>query len=355
MKRHMSSLFGYAIAVAGLASVLAACSDNTMTSVPAREYLETRLVADTAGLGAASVDTSLKNPWGMAFGPTGLLWVSDNHSGASTLYDTTGAKRAPVVAVPSSGAATGGAPSGIVSKPSTDFVIPASSKALFIFAGEDGVISAWNASTGNATLVADRSANGAVYKGLALAANGGANFLFATDFKQNGVDVFDATFHFVKSFTDSTVPAGYAPFGIQAIGSQLYVTFAKQLAPDNQDDQAGPGNGYVDLFNTDGTLAKRFATRGTLNSPWGVALAPVGFGGFSRDLLVGNFGDGRVSAYDPTTGAFIDVLRDGTGNPIVIDGLWGLAFGPGADSTTLFFTAGPDGEAHGLLGTLVPK
>jgi len=355
MERHVSSLRGSAIAVAGLTSMLAACSNTTTTNVAAREYLETRLVADTAGLGAASVDSSLKNPWGMAFGPTGVLWVSDNHSGASTLYDTTGAKRALVVAVPSSGSATGGAPSGIVYNPTADFVIPGSSKALFIFAGEDGVISAWNASTGNATLVADRSANGAVYKGLALAANGGANFLFATDFKQNGVDVFDATFHFVKSFTDSTVPAGYAPFGIQAIGGQLYVTFAKQLAPANQDDQAGPGNGYVDVFNTNGTVVKRFATRGALNSPWGVALAPAGFGGFSGDLLLGNFGDGRIGAYDPATGSFIDFLRDGTANPIVIDGLWGLTFGPSPDSTTLFFTAGPDGEAHGLLGTLTAK
>ncbi|PYP59563.1 MAG: TIGR03118 family protein [Gemmatimonadetes bacterium] len=355
MERHVSSLRGSAIAVAGLTSMLAACSNTTTTNVAAREYLETRLVADTAGLGAASVDSSLKNPWGMAFGPTGVLWVSDNHSGASTLYDTTGAKRALVVAVPSSGSATGGAPSGIVYNPTADFVIPGSSKALFIFAGEDGVISAWNASTGNATLVADRSGNGAVYKGLAMAANGGANFLFATDFKQNGVDVFDATFQFVKSFTDSTVPAGYAPFGIQAIGGQLYVTFAKQLAPANQDDQAGPGNGYVDVFNTNGTVVKRFATRGALNSPWGVALAPAGFGGFSGDLLLGNFGDGRIGAYDPATGSFIDFLRDGTANPIVIDGLWGLTFGPSPDSTTLFFTAGPDGEAHGLLGTLTAK
>src|SRR5439155_1124011 len=176
----------------------------------------------------------------MAFGPTGVLWLSDNHAGASTLYDTTGAKRALVVAIPASGSATGGAPSGIVYNPTTDFVIPGGTKALFIFAGEDGVLSAWNAGS-NATLVADRSANGAVYKGLALAANGGANFLFATDFKQNGVDVFDA------------------------------------------------------------------------------------------------------------------FLRDGTGNPTVIGGGWGLTFGPSADSTALFFTAGPDGEAHGLLGTLTPK
>src|SRR5438067_10559366 len=293
MERRMSSPRGWGIAVAGLTSMLAACSDNTTTSVAAREYLETRLVADTAGLGAASVDTSLKNPWGMAFGPTGVLWVSDNHAGASTLYDTTGAKRALVVAIPSSGSATGGAPSGIVYNPTTDFVIPGGTKALFIFAGEDGVISAWNAGS-NATRVADRSANGAVYKGLALAANGGANFLFATDFKQNGVDVFDATFHFVKSFTDSTVPAGYAPFGIRAIGNQLYVTFATQLAPDNQDDEPGPGNGYVDVFNADGTLAKRLATLGTLNSRWGAVAATAGFGAYSRDPMVGTAADGRI-------------------------------------------------------------
>jgi uncharacterized protein (TIGR03118 family) len=335
--------------------MLAACSSNTMTNIAAEEYVETKLVADSSGLGAATLDSALKNPWGMAFGPTGILWVSNNHSGTSTLYDTTGAKRSLVVAIPSSTGATGGAPTGIVYNPTSGFVIPGAGKALFIFAGEDGVLSAWNATTGNAQRVADRSANAAVYKGLALAANGAASFLFATDFKQNGVDVFDTLFQFVKSFTDSSVPAGYAPFGIQAIGSQLYVTFAKQLAPDNEDDEPGVGNGYVDIFNTDGTVARRFAARGTLNSPWAVALAPTGYGAFSHDLLVGNFGDGRVGAYDPSTGSFVDFLRDAAGAPIVIDGLWGLTFGPGADSTVLFFTSGPSGESHGVLGRLMPK
>ena len=298
MQRDTALLSRWAMAVAGLTPCLAACSNNTFTNIAAEEYVEASLVADTAGFGAGAVDTNLKNPWGMAFGPTGILWVSNNHSGTSTLYDTTGAKRSLVVAIPSSVSATGGAPTGIVYNPTTDFVIPGAGKALFILAGEDGVISAWNASTGNARLVADRSANAAVYKGLALAANGSANFLFATNFKQNGVDVFDATFTFVKSFADPTVPAGYAPFGIQAVGSELYVTFAKQLAPDNQDDAPGLGNGYVDIFNPDGTLAKRFASQGNLNSPWAVAVAPTGFGAFSHDLLIGNFGDGRIGAYD---------------------------------------------------------
>jgi uncharacterized protein (TIGR03118 family) len=249
----------------------------------------------------------------------------------------------------------GGRTDRIIYNPTSDFVIPGAGKALFIFAGEDGTISAWNSSTGNATLVADRSASAAVYKGIAMAANGGANFLFATDFKQNAVDVFDATFQFVKSFTDATVPAGYAPFGAQTIGGRLYVTFAKQLGPDNEDDAPGPGNGYVDIFNGDGTLAKRFASRGNLNSPWGVALAGAGYGAFSNDLLIGNFGDGRIGAYDPTSGSFIDFLRDTTRTPITIEGLWGLVFGPNAAAPTLFFSAGPSGEAHGLLGTLRPK
>lgn len=343
------------LSLPALAAALVACSNNSVTNVSAEEYLVTKLDADTTGLGAAAVDSSLKNPWGVAFSPTGTLWVSNNHSGTSTLYDTAGVKRSLVVAIPTSGSATGGAPTGVVYNPTSGFVIPSAGKAVFIFAGEDGVISAWNTTTGNARVVADRSTNGAVYKGLALAASGAASFLFATDFKQNGVDVFDSTFAFVKSFTDSTVPAGYAPFGIQTIGAQLYVTFAKQLGPDNQDDEPGPGNGYVDVFDPDGTMVRRLVSRGALDSPWGVALAPAGFGGFSNDLLIGNFGDGRIDAYNPATGGFVDALRDASGTPIVIDGLWGLTFSPIADSTTLFYTAGPNGEAHGLLGTLKPK
>ena len=343
------------VAVIAIAAMLVACSDHTITGgAAAGGYVETKLVADTAGFGATTLDTLLKNPWGMAFGPTGILWVSNNHSGTSTLYDTVGAKRSLVVAVPTSGSATGGAPTGIVYNPTSDFLVPGGTKALFILAGEDGVISAWNTGA-NATLVADRSASTAVYKGLALAANGGANFLFATNFRHNAIDVFDGTFQFVKSFTDSTLPAGYAPFGIQTIGGLLYVTFAKRLAPDSMDDEPGAGNGYVDVFNPDGSVAKRLVARGALNSPWGVARVPAGAGIFSNDLLIGNFGDGRIGAYDPTTGALIATVGDAGGAPVVIEGLWGLTFGPGADSTTLFFSAGPGGEAHGLIGTLRAK
>src|SRR5205085_2787119 len=192
-------------------------------------------------------------------------------------------------------------------------------------------ISAWNASSAsNAVVVADRSGDGAVYKGIAMGSLNGQNFLFATNFKGNNIDVFDANFHYVASFTDGTLPAGYGPFGIQNIGGLIYVTFAKQLAPDNEDDQAGPGYGYVDVFNLDGTLARRFASGGGLNAPWAIALAPARFGAFGGRILIGNFGDGQIGAYDATTGAFVDFLRDANGVAISIDGLWGLTFGPAA-------------------------
>jgi len=220
-----------------------------------------------------------------------------------------------------------------------------------ILAGEDGTISAWNNNTGaSAALVADRSAQGAVYKGIAMGLNVDAMFLYLTNFKQNSIDVFDAGFSFVSSFTDATIPAGYAPFGIKTIDNQLYVTYAKQKAPDNEDDDPGVGNGFVDVFTPAGHLVRRFASRGTLNSPWGIALAPAGLGKFSGTILIGNFGDGMIGAYDRTSGALIEMLRAPGGAPLTIPGLWGLGFAPA--STTLFFTAGPNDESNGLVGTL---
>lgn len=352
---YLSSRFGRsALAVMGAALIAIACSDTSITNPTlATAYVKTTLVADVASLGAATLDVNLINPWGIAFGSTGVLWVSNNRSGTSTLYDTIGVKKSLVVTIPSSTSATGGAPTGIILNSTTAFVIPGSSKALFIFAGEDGTISAWSTGT-SAHIVADRSSSNAVYKGIAMATTGGANFLYATNFKKNEVDVFDQTFQFVKSFTDPSVPAGYTPFGIQNIGGQLYVTFAKQKAPDNQDDSPGVGNGYVDIFNADGTLSKRFASNGKLNSPWGVAIAPSsGFGSASGDILIGNFGDGLIGAYDPATGKFLGTLRDASNTSIQIDGIWGLTFGPSA-TPTLYFSAGPGGEAHGLIGILKP-
>lgn len=341
---------------AGLIAVVAACSDSSPTTptLPSA-YAETKLVSDDASLGATTVDPNLVNPWGIAFSSGGTLWISDNATHLSTLYNATGGKLALVVNIPKAGGSPGGFPTGQVFNSTTDFLINGGPKAAFIFAGEDGTISGWSSGS-SAVVAADRSSNDAVYKGLAMASNGGANFLYATNFKKNSIDVFDKTFTYVSSFTDKTVPAGYAPFGIHTINGQLWVTFAKQKAPDNEDDQAGVGNGFVDIFNPDGTMVKRFASNGRLNSPWAVVMAPASFGSAGGDILIGNFGDGLIGAYDATTGAFRGFLRDSKNANLTIEGLWDLEFGVGsAPATSLFFTAGPSDETHGLLGTVTAQ
>jgi uncharacterized protein (TIGR03118 family) len=361
MHGHLLGFGSRAIVAAGLGALLVAgCSDDDTTTGPqpgtvGTPFVRANLVADVSGGNAAAVDANVVNAWGLAFGPTGILWVANNKTGTSTLYDASGTKQSLVVSIPGPTTASGGAPTGIVVNSSTSFVIPGAGAAIFIFAGEDGVISAWNPSlAASARRVADRSSEDAIYKGVAIAANGGENLLFATDFHNARVDVFDGSFAFVRSFTDATVPAGFAPFGIQAIGGRLYVTFAKQEGPDNEDDQPGDGNGFVDIFNADGTLVRRFASQGRLNSPWAVALAPAGFGSVAGDILIGNFGDGQIGAYDATTGEFQGFLGDNAGNAIAIDGLWGLTFGTGANAGKLYFAAGPVDETHGLVGTLSP-
>jgi uncharacterized protein (TIGR03118 family) len=352
--RYTSSVRRSSAIVAVLAAALVACSsdDEPTTPILPGGYNEVKLVADDASLGATTVDANLVNPWGLAFSAGGTLWVSNNATHTSTLYNGAGVKQALVVAIPKSGATTGGSPTGQVFNPTTDFAINGGNKASFIFSNEDGTIAAWN-SGASAIVVADRSTNGAVYKGLALAANAGANFLYAANFKARQVDVFDRTFKYVSSFTDASIPAGYAPFGIHTINGQLWVTFAKQKGPDNVDDQPGVGNGYVVIFNTDGTVVKRFASNGKLNSPWAVVLAPAGWGSAAGNILIGNFGDGVIGAYDATTGAFRGFLNDANKVPLSIPGLWDLKYGVGsAPATSLYFTAGPSGETHGLLGTI---
>jgi len=343
------------VVVLGLAALPAACGDSISNPIsPLNNFAQANLIADAAG--ATTIDANLVNPWGIAFGPTGILWVSNNGTGTSTLYSGTGTKNALTVTVPGVAVLGAGTPTGVVFNSTTNFLIPGAGAALFVFAGEDGTVAAWNMSTGSAAhVVADRSANGAVYKGVAIASNAGANFLYLTNFAQSRVDVFDGSYAFVRSFSDPGIPTGFAPFGIANIGGQLFVTFAKQQASDKTNDQPGAGNGFVDVFNADGTLSKRFASNGPLNSPWAVTAAPASFGAFSQDILVGNFGDGKLLAYNASTGAFVDVMRDHNKNPIVINGLWGLEFGPAAGSSTLYFASGPGGEQHGLVGTLTAQ
>jgi uncharacterized protein (TIGR03118 family) len=335
------------------------CHKNNYTPPPPSipgSYQQTNLVADTGSYGAARVDPALLNAWGIAVNPAGIVWISANHAGASTIYDSTGKTLLGPVAIPSQGVHFGGSPSGVVFNSTTDFVIPVNGKtAKFIFVNEDGTISAW--AGGDSTLtVADRSASNAVYKGVALANDGTGNFVYAANFKGGKIDVFDKSFNYVaaKPFTDPNIPGGFGPFNIANIGGKLYVTYARLKGPDNMDDQAGAGNGYVDVFNPDGTLVKRFASQGELNSPWGLAQAPAGFGLPLHSILVGNFGDGRIIVYD-STGTFQGVLAN-NGAAIVIDGLWALDFpfneNPNSDPNKLYFTAGPMEENHGLFGYL---
>jgi uncharacterized protein (TIGR03118 family) len=351
-KRPFRSLAGAAVC----ALVLAACTDSSSPtkSQIVSPFSERKIVGDNAAAVATVTDANLLNPWGFAFTATGIMWASDNVAGLSTVYDTAGTKQALVVTIPSHAGATGGKPTGIVNNTAAGFVIPASTAAKWIFANEDGTIAAWASGT-SAHIVVDRSATGAVYKGLAEATNGPSTFLYAANFGKNTVDVFDSTYTFVKSFTDSTVSAGYSPFGIAALGGQLYVTYALRVTGDSTHDQQGAGHGFVDIFNTDGTLAKRLISNGALNSPWGVAIAPASFGAFSGDVLVGNFGDGHINAFLASDGTAVGAIGDSTNTAISIDGLWGLAFGPGAASGNLYVSSGPSGGTHGLIGILTPK
>ena len=333
--------------------------ERTFTNVavpppPPNAFTVVRLVGDDASRGATHIDTNLVNPWGLGFGPTGILWVANNRTGTSTMYSATGAPQPLVVRIPSDSTLAGGAPTGLVLNLTTDFAIAGSGPAEFIFVGLDGVISAWNESSGsNAMRVANRAMNGAAYTSVTMASNRGENFLYATDFRNNAVDVFDTQFAYVGSFKDPSVPAGFAPFGIQNVAGKLFVAFARTGAPGGG-AVPGVGNGVVVVFNPDGTVARRFATNGSLNAPWAITTAPPEFGPFTDKILIGNFGDGKIGVYDLQTGAFVDFLRDGATVPIAIDGLRGLAFGPSFGSTTLYFTAGPARETHGLVGTISP-
>src|SRR5262245_39768639 len=296
---------------------------------PSSHYLLQNLVSDIPNL-ASITDTNLLNPWGLAFGPSTPFWVADNHAGLSTVYNSTGGVQSVVVTIPPpSGGTPPAAPTGILFNTTTNFAVNGE-PAKFIFATEDGTISAWSSGT-TAVLEADNSGSDTIYKGIALASNNTANFLYAADFKGGKIDVFDANFQPVKnanSFVDPSIPAGFAPFNVANIGGNLYVTYAKQ-DEDKEDDVRGDGNGYINVFDPTGNLLKRFASTGTLNSACGLVMAPTNFGGLGGGLLAGNFGDGRINAFDPATGNLLGQLQDSTGAPLHIEGLWDLKFGNG--------------------------
>jgi uncharacterized protein (TIGR03118 family) len=350
------------LAAAVLAVPAVSAAGNSWDCSDSNNYVRRNLVADEAGK-AEHVDPELINPWGIAFNPFGAVWISDNGTGFSTLYDGNGIKQSLVVTIPSPpGDVEKGKPTGIVFNGSNDFVISqgaASGPARFIFATEQGTLAAWapNVDPTHALLIPGTVGSGAIYKGLALAGNGMGLHLYATDFHNAKIDVFNSSFAPVRlsgSFTDPNIPKGFAPFGIQNINGSIFVTYAKQDA-DREDDVAGAGFGYVSIFDTNGKFVRRLVSKGKLNAPWGLALAPATFGKFGSHLLVGNFGDGRINAYDLIEGDFEGTLRLANGSIFQVDGLWGLSFGNGVSAQptdTLFFTAGPGDEMHGLYGRL---
>jgi uncharacterized protein (TIGR03118 family) len=319
-------------------------------------YSVHHLWSDVQGA-ADGQDTDLVNGWGIVASPTSPWWVSDNGTSKSTLYNgTTGAKLGLTVTVP-------GAPTGIVWNGSTtDFKVKVGAAdpafARFIFATDDGQIAGWNGQ-GTAAISAATTPD-SIYLGLAIGSTGGANYLYAANFNNARVDVFDGTFSLATlpgDFTDAGLPDRYAPFGIQAIGQEIFVAYAKQNA-DGDEEVHGEGLGVVDAYGMDGTFHGRVATFGDLNSPWGLAKAPDDFGKFGGDLLVGNFGDGRINAFKWSAEDGWEahgVIKGVDHRPISIDGLWGIGFGNGTGSgptNSLFFAAGPADETHGLFGSI---
>ena len=316
---------------------------------------------------ADQTDPNLVNPWGISTNSTSPFWISDNHSGSATLYNGQGqpvpAGNQLVVKIPvPQGGTPPAAPTGQVFNDTTGFGV-AGKPAVFIFASENGTISGWSpaADPTNAVAFVDNSASGAVYKGLALATTGNGPLLFAANFNAGVIDVFDANLAPVSvpgGFFDPSLPAGFSPFNVQRIGRKLYVTYAMQDDA-KHDDIKGPGNGFINVFDFDGNLIGRLVSNGPLNSPWGMTLAPSNFGDFSNALLVGNFGDGTINAFDPCSGEFLGTLQDPNGAVLSIPGLWGLIFGngkSGGDATTLYITAGIPGagnlEDHGLFASI---
>jgi uncharacterized protein (TIGR03118 family) len=320
---------------------------------PGNVYKKRNLVSDIDGV-ARITDPNLVNPWGLAAGPSTPVWVADNGTDVSTLYSG-GVRGSVPVIVPLVVGIPGGAPTGTVFNPTSGFALNGM-PARFIFDSEAGTVTAWNGGQA-ATTVA--TTPGAIYKGLAIAGKGQSPLLYAADFHGAKIDVFDQGFAPTTvpgGFVDPNLPAGFAPFNVQEIAGKIVVAYAKQ-DENAEDEVAGAGLGYVDVFDTSGHLLRRLISQGQLNAPWGLALAPRHFGAFSGDLLVGNFGDGAINAYDPRTGEFQGQLRNKDGNPIKINGLWALRFGNGVAGTptTLLFTAGIADEQHGLFGEIVVK
>jgi uncharacterized protein (TIGR03118 family) len=317
---------------------------GTAMAVCGQSYEATTLVKNTGKKG----DTQLINPWGLADGPGAPFWLGDEGSGLSTLYTGTGAKQSLVVTIPTASGTGVGTPTGVVYNGSTEFQIDNWTSA-FLFATLDGTISGWSHfDPNNALIGVNNSSSGAVYTGLAITSHSSGNFLYAADVAHNKVDVYDGKFKFVMSFTDTKLPAGFAPFGIQDIGGQVYVAFAST---------SGKSGGYIDIFTEGGAFVKTLIHGKPLNQPWGFAVAPSNFGPLSGTLLISNnTNSGTISGFNPTTGAFVGTVVTSANKPIHINQLWGIEFGGGTssngDTNQLFYTAGPKNNLNGIFGVV---
>jgi uncharacterized protein (TIGR03118 family) len=364
MELEMNSYrLGGTLALGAAAAMLAACGgggSNNASDPPATPYAATTLVSDGSSP-AAHTDPNLQNGWGIAFNPTGTFWVSDNTTNKSTLYDGNGVVQSLVVAIPAGSSGTAGN-TGMIFNKATGFAVSSggkSSNAVFMWATEGGTIAAWSPKVlpTQAVTVFDSGAGHANYKGLTQSSVNGQPYLYATDFHNARVDVFDTNFTKVQlsgQFQDPSIPSGFAPFGIQAIGTKIFVTYAMQNATASA-QVVGAGLGILDEFDTSGNFIARLETNGgSLNAPWGIAQAPANYGPLSNDLLVGNFGDGTIEAFDPGTGHDLGKLTLSNGQQFARPGLWGLSFGNDVDnqpSNTLFYAAGPS-KTQGVFGRI---
>ena len=354
---------------AGAATFVVAAFLSAPPALAGKQATQTNLVSD-GFITTPVTDPNLVNPWGIAFGPGGAFWISDNGTGLTTLYSGTGAIENLVVTIPLPPGGSGhSAPTGQVFNATSDFVIKEGAKSAappFIFAAEDGTITGWSPSVdvNNAVIAVDNSASGAVYKGIAIYAGKSGNTLLVTNFFSGFVELYDANYKKIGQFRDEgdgdekPLPKNYAPYNVQVFGNHIFVTYAKQ-DKQKHDSISAPGAGFVDEVSITGHLIRRVAEHEGLNAPWGLAIAPAGFGNLAGALLVGNFGDGTVSAYRVADHKYLGQLRSAAGGKLKIDGLWGLAAGgdaQGADPTKVYFTAGPQEETHGLFGSLsLPK
>lgn len=340
-------------------SVLANRADDGAGS----SYQVVYLVADTDGFNALRIDPNLVNGWGLAITSNSTLWVSSNGPGLAVNYDGRGRQVHAPITIPARESATGGTPSGVVVNNTDDFRLSDGRPAQLLFASEDGIVSAWNGGP-SAVVMARSASSNAVYKGLAIARVGDRSFVYATNFRESRIDVYDGQFKPVggaplkeHAFVDQgtpAIPADYGPFGITNLHGKLFVTYAKHLPPENKDDLAGPGNGFVSVFKPDGSFVERFASNGALNSPWGVTVSGPAFGRFRNAIIINNFGDGHINAF-ARRGAFLGQLQGSDEKPLVVDGIWSVLF-PDRDLSSilnpsvLYFAAGPDGESHGTFG-----